>query len=110
MANDLLPIENGTKYSYKFQTNEGRSNRDVILDQSDSIWNSVRHSHIAETITILINNFNKFMAENKSAFKKGDPSSKGVNSLQEMRDTLNALPQFQELKGKVCINYQLPSF
>ncbi len=37
--------------------------------------------------------------ENKAAMSQG----KGGNatSLKEMRETINALPQFQELKGKV---------
>ncbi|RIB21202.1 Sec1-like protein [Gigaspora rosea] len=39
MANDLLPIENGQKYTYSYADEDGSSaNKEAILDETDSIW------------------------------------------------------------------------
>jgi syntaxin-binding protein 1 len=60
--------------------------------------------HIAECINQLLSNFNKFLSENRAAAglvnNKADGKA-GVSSLKELKETLSAVPQFQELKQKV---------
>ncbi|EPZ31820.1 Sec1-like 2 domain-containing protein [Rozella allomycis CSF55] len=101
MANDLLELVDGRKYS----SSQGADEKETILDDTDNIWEGLRHTHIAETINNLLNNFNKFVSENKAAISTSQRSAAtGANTLKEMRDTINALPQFQELKGKFSLH------
>lgn len=71
MITDLLPVEpSGTalKYNYEYGQSDGTTGaKEVVLDESDTIYTSVRHLHIAETTDKLIENFNKFLHENKAA-------------------------------------------
>lgn len=112
MANDLLNItDGGTRYRYKITTGaDGMKDKDVLLDESiDPVWASIRHTHIAECINYVIGNFNKFLSENKAAsgLMKGPAGSRGVNSLQELKDTLSSVPQFQELKSKFSVHINM---
>lgn len=104
-------VVGGTKYKYKVSTgSEGVKEKEVLLDETrDSVWASIRHMHIAETINHVITNFNKFISENKAAssLMKGKESSRGVNSLQELKETLSNVPQFQELKTKFSVHINM---
>ncbi|RUS20042.1 hypothetical protein BC937DRAFT_86503 [Endogone sp. FLAS-F59071] len=75
MMNDLLPMEqNGTHYTYTFTQADGSSaDKEVVIEESDSIYSSIRHLHIAECSDRLISQFNEFVNENKAA-----QSSSGV--------------------------------
>ena len=65
MANDLLPIEGGTKYMYKFQTAAGvYEDKSATLSDSDNVWTELRHMHMREAIDKLMTDFNNFMQEN----------------------------------------------
>ena len=86
MANDLLPIEEGTKYSfvlflgipklpddlqwfvcsYKFQSSLGAyEDKKAVLSDADTVWTAVRHLHMREAIDKLMLDFNKFLADNQ---------------------------------------------
>lgn len=77
MINDLLPIEdteNGTgiKYTYEFNQADGSiGSKEVVLDEEDSVYKSIRHLHIADCTNRLIEDFNKFLEENKTAVQSG---------------------------------------
>ncbi|GJJ13940.1 hypothetical protein Clacol_008197 [Clathrus columnatus] len=97
MCNDLLPIESGTKYRYKFQTALGEyEDKVAILSDNDNVWTEVRHLHMREAIDKLMADFNKFIEEN-AGFK-----GNGVTSLNDMKDLLANLPQYQEMREKDC--------
>ncbi|KAJ6550541.1 Sec1-like protein, partial [Mycena sp. CBHHK59/15] len=65
MANNLLPIENGMKYTYKFQSSVGAfEDKTATLTDADTVWTEVRHMHIREAIDKLMADFNKFLEEN----------------------------------------------
>ncbi|CAO3657362.1 unnamed protein product [Mucor hiemalis] len=110
MINDLLPVqetENGTgiKYSYEFHQADGSmGSKDVILDEDDNVYKSIRHMHIAECSDRLIEKFNEFLSENKAATGDRNSSSaapkNSAKSLKEMKEMLTNLPQFQDLKAK----------
>ncbi|CAO3622659.1 unnamed protein product [Cunninghamella blakesleeana] len=108
MINDLLPVqptENGTgiSYSYDFTQADGSmGTKEVILDEDDHIYKSIRHLHIAECTDKLIEDFNKFLSENKSATRESDPNAPKdtAKSLKDMKEMLTNLPQFQDLKAK----------
>ncbi|KAI9013445.1 Sec1-like protein [Hyaloraphidium curvatum] len=107
MINDLLQIQDGNKYTYT--TAEGAV-QSVTLDESDPLWVRIRHSHIAETINITIEKFNAFVGGNaaaKSALGAGGAKAGAAASLKDMKATLAALPQFQELKTKFAAHINL---
>jgi syntaxin-binding protein 1 len=99
MMTDLLNVEEsatGLKYSYEYVQEDGLSaNKEIVLDEQDSVYTSIRHLHIANTTERLIESFNDFVAQNK-----GGGSSK-VRSLNDMKEMMANLPQFQEMKSKV---------
>lgn len=98
MCNDLLPIEDGTRYRYTFYSAEGeREEKEAILSDEDNVWTAVRHMHIAEAIDKLTRDFKRF-AEEQGAF--ADPNS----SLNDMRDMLASLPHMQDMKDKLSLH------
>ncbi|KAF9300599.1 vacuolar sorting protein VPS33/slp1 [Mortierella antarctica] len=97
MANDLLPIEDGTKYTYEVENEKGENEQlSVVIDESDQVFMDIRHAHIVETASTLTSKFNKFVADNEAL--RGDKDK--ATSLRNMKDQLANLPQFQDLKGK----------
>ncbi|KAI1316911.1 vacuolar sorting protein VPS33/slp1 [Mortierella claussenii] len=97
MINDLLPIEDGTKYTYEIENAAGDSEpASVVIDESDQVFMEIRHAHIVETLSTLTSNFNKFVADNEAL--RGDKDK--VASLRNMKDQLANLPQFQDMKAK----------
>ncbi len=98
MCQDLLPIENDV---YHFETDAGK--REVLLNENDILWPTLRHKHIADTSSHLIQSFRQFVASNAAIkFKSGD-----VNTLQDMSKVLRAMPEFQELREKYALHISL---
>ncbi|KAF9207681.1 vacuolar sorting protein VPS33/slp1 [Haplosporangium sp. Z 27] len=97
MVNDLLPIEDGTKYTYEIENASGGMEPvSVVIDESDQVFMEIRHTHIVETVGILTTNLNKFVSENEAL--RGDKEK--VASLRNMKDQLANLPQYQDTKAK----------
>lgn len=131
MVNDLLPIEDGVRYTfvvlylllfslfivvlrYKFQSSVGAyEDKTATLNDSDAVWTAVRHMHMQEAIVKLIADFNKFLEENavfkgfvssdaKSAILMAHPRLReGAANLNDMKEMLANLPQYQEQREKV---------
>ncbi|CAO3675534.1 unnamed protein product [Umbelopsis vinacea] len=99
MMTDLLNVEesaSGLKYSYEYVQEDGlTANKEIVLDEQDSVYTSIRHMHIANTTERLIESFNEFIAQNK-----GSGGSSTVRSLNDMKEVMANLPQFQEMKSK----------
>jgi hypothetical protein len=97
MANDLLTIEDGTKYTYEVENAMGdMESVSVVIDESDQVFMDIRHAHIVETASTLTAKFNKFVADNEAL--RGDKDK--AASLRNMKDQLANLPQFQDQKAK----------
>ncbi|KAG0055543.1 vacuolar sorting protein VPS33/slp1 [Gryganskiella cystojenkinii] len=97
MANDLLPIEDGSKYTYTVENSSGEMESvSVVIDETDQVFMDIRHAHIVETAGTLTSKFNKFVAENEAL--RGDKDK--AASLRNMKDQLANLPQYQDLKAK----------
>ncbi|KAI9189265.1 syntaxin binding protein 1 [Blastocladiella emersonii ATCC 22665] len=107
MAYDLLPLEDG-KYLYAVKGQDGAadSEKEIPLDDSDSLWVDLRHKHIADTIKSLLDGFNKFLSENKAASAAMGGAAKS-SGLKDMKDMLAAMPQFQEMKQKYSVHINL---
>ncbi|KAG2757041.1 Sec1-like protein [Suillus brevipes Sb2] len=102
MCNDLLQIDDGTKYMYKFQSSVGSyEDKIATLSDADSVWTTVRHMHMREAIDKLMADFNKFMEEN-AGFK-----GEGAASLNDMKDMLANLPQYQEQREKFSLHLNM---
>ena len=86
----------------------------ATLSDADSVWTEVRHMHMRETIDKLMADFNKFLEEN--AVFQGlvhTPPCPGIfmlitvfvrdnaANLNDMKDMLANLPQYQEQREKV---------
>ncbi|KAF8906192.1 ras opposite [Gymnopilus junonius] len=102
MANDLLPIEDGNKYSYKFQSSVGTyEDKVATLSDIDTTWTAVRHLHMREAIDKLMADFNKFLEDN--AVFNGE----GAANLNDMKDMLASLPQYQEHREKFSLHLNM---
>ncbi|EIM86902.1 Sec1-like snare protein [Stereum hirsutum FP-91666 SS1] len=102
MANDLLPIYDGTKYTYKFQSSIGAyEDKTATLSDADTVWTEVRHMHMREAIDKLMADFNKFVSEN-AGFK-----GEGAANLNDMKDMLASLPQYQEQREKFSLHLNM---
>lgn len=92
MCQDLLPISDDV---YSFEP-EGGGQREVLLNENDILWPNLRHKHIADTSSHLINSFRAFIASNVAVKWK----SSDVKTLQDISKVLRAMPEAQELKEK----------
>lgn len=101
MTSDLLPIENG-KYTYKFQSSAGAyEDKTATLSDADTVWTDVRHLHMREAIDKLMADFNKFLTDN--AVFKGE----GAANLNDMKEMLANLPQYQEQREKFSLHLNM---
>ena len=110
MANDVLPIEEGKTYKYEFRGPTGVEEKKATLDEKDTIWTTIRHMHMKDTIDKLMTDFNKFLQENTNFTDKlSHPSTitnfrEKATSLNDMRDMLATLPQFQETRDQYSLH------
>ncbi|KAI9022176.1 Sec1-like protein [Phycomyces nitens] len=109
MIADLLKTEDtpaGIKYSYEYTQEDGTTkDQEITLNDQDTVYSSIRHMHIASTTEKLIENFNTFVSENKGT--SGGQSS--VRSLNDMKQMIADLPQFQDMKTKFSAHMTIAS-
>lgn len=104
MVYDLLNVQND-KYTYNYTTNNGASqNKDVILGETDVLWPTLRHMHIAETIEFVIESFNDFLSTNKATKLAG---GKQIDNLKDMSDAMRAMPQYTEMLSKYSLHISM---
>lgn len=106
MAHDLLPIKDGDKTTYHIIINEGRSDaeeKDMELTDKDRLWVDNRHLHMKDTIDKLMGDFQKFLEQNPHFTKDNDKAT----SLNDIRDMLAGLPQFQEMKEAYSLHLSM---
>jgi len=110
MVYDLLPIQNDNTYKYPITTQEGKSEKtvtkEVLLDEHDFLWPKLRHMHIADCISRVIDDFNGFLKTNKAVSLNREASRK-VSSLKEMSKAMKDMPQFQEMFAKFSLHIRL---
>jgi len=104
MVYDLLGVEND-KYTYNYTTNTGAtSSKDVILGETDVLWPTLRHMHIADTIEFVIESFNEFLKNNKATKLAG---GKQIDNLKDMSDAMRAMPQYNEMLSKYSLHISM---
>jgi len=66
MVYDLLEVTKDV-YKYVYQNNANQeAEKSVLLGEIDQLWPVLRHRHIADTITYVIDSFNEFVRTNKA--------------------------------------------
>lgn len=106
MIQDLLPVADGERYSYRYTSNRGEElKKEVLLNETDPLWPTLRHLHIADCIEYLTSNFNQFLQANQSATKL-NKGKEGVG-LKEMSDALRGMPQYQEEMQRYSLHISL---
>lgn len=62
---------------YEFHGATGIEEKCAIFDEKDTLWTSIRHMHMKDTIDKLMQDFNKFCQENTNFTDKFDnPNNK----------------------------------
>ncbi|KAG0267953.1 vacuolar sorting protein VPS33/slp1 [Actinomortierella ambigua] len=96
LANDLLPIEDGKRYQYTSEGQDGQpTQKTAVLDDNDKTFLTIRHNHLTECIKFLRENVDKLMQE---AMPKEEGRTQ--SQIDNIKEQLAKLPQFQENKEK----------
>lgn len=103
MIHDLVNIE-GNKYEYETtNANSQTIKKSIILDEDDKAWSEMRHMHIADCLTKLTEDFNKFRSENQIAGKGTD----GAKTAKDVAQLMKSAPQYFEQLSKFSVHMQL---
>ncbi|KAL9135469.1 MAG: hypothetical protein Q9175_003335 [Cornicularia normoerica] len=107
MIHDLLPLVEGDKVYYKTtstQTETSGNIKEVEIGEKDSIWVKNRHLHMKDLLEKLASEFQAFKAKNPQFAESENPSS-----LNNIKDMLAGLPQFQEGKEAFSLHLNMAS-
>ncbi|WWD20443.1 hypothetical protein CI109_104919 [Kwoniella shandongensis] len=102
MVNDLLKIDDGIHYKYKYTNTVGGTEEKIAeLTEADPVWVSVRHLHMKDAIDSLMTDFNKFATEH-AGFRGG-----GQVNVDDLKDMLASLPQFQTQREQFSLHLDM---
>eukprot|EP01117_Protostelium_nocturnum_P003438 TRINITY_DN1446_c0_g1_i1.p1 TRINITY_DN1446_c0_g1~~TRINITY_DN1446_c0_g1_i1.p1 ORF type:complete len:630 (-),score=247.36 TRINITY_DN1446_c0_g1_i1:73-1929(-) len=104
MIYDLLNPKDDN-FTWKAKTNNASEvEKKAPLSEMDPLWTTLRHMHIAETMTWLIGSFNDFVKENKATKLT---SGKKIENLREMSEAMKAMPMYKEMLEKYSLHINM---
>lgn len=107
MVHDVLPLVEGDKVCYKtiLDQNDVNGNaKDVEISEKDTLWVKNRHLHMKDLLEKLASEFQAFKAKNPQFAESDNPSS-----LNNIKDMLAGLPQYQEGKEAFSLHLNMAS-
>ena len=106
MVHDLLPLIEGDKISYRtsLQENGTGTAKNVEIGEKDNLWVNNRHLHMKDVLDKLASEFQAFKASNPQFSESDNPSS-----LNNIKDMLAGLPQYQEGKDAFSLHLNMAS-
>ncbi|KAJ8437517.1 hypothetical protein Cgig2_027592 [Carnegiea gigantea] len=107
MCHDLLNLE-GNKYVHEVPSKRGGPPKkmEVLLEEHDSIWQELRHLHIADVYKRLDEKVTNFKSNNKAAQIHG---SRKICDLpeSELQKIAHALPEYVEQKTMFSLHAEI---
>ena len=107
MVHDLLPLIEGDKIAYKTSLAENGGSaeaKNVDITEKDNVWVNNRHLHMKDVLDKLASEFRAFKAKNPQFAESDNPSS-----LNNIKDMLAGLPQYQEGKEQFSLHLNMAS-
>ncbi|CAL5211061.1 unnamed protein product [Lathyrus oleraceus] len=108
MCHDLLDME-GNKYIHEVASKTGGppEEKEVVLEEHDSVWLELRHSHIADASERLHEKFTTFVSKNKAAQMQQSGRDGGEISTRDLQKMVQALPQYTEQVEKISLHVEI---
>ena len=107
MIHDVLPLREGDKIFYRtaLEPHDSRGGtKDVEISERDALWIKNRHLHMKDLLEKLASEFQAFKAKNPQFAESDNPSS-----LNNIKDMLAGLPQYQEGKDAFSLHLNMAS-
>ncbi|KHM98888.1 Protein transport Sec1a [Glycine soja] len=108
MCHDLLTMD-GDKYMHEVPSKVGGQPeiKEVILQDHDSVWLELRHTHIADASERLHEKFTNFVSKNKAAQIQQSGRDGSELSTRDLQKMVQALPQYTEQVEKISLHVEI---
>ena len=106
MVHDILTLKEGDRVFFKtaLDQNDKDSAKDIEISEKDTLWVKNRHLHMKDLLEKLASEFQAFKAKNPQFAESDNPSS-----LNNIKDMLAGLPQYQEGKEQFSLHLNMAS-